>query len=107
APLGEGGGAPPGRLSGPGGNAARAATADAAERVAAVDEGIEHDAEELVGELERDLLAAGRRFAREQRERVGEIGAGEAEDGHEVGRQRAAVVEEGVERVGAVCLVAA
>src|SRR5262249_30720086 len=72
--------------------------------VPAVDERIEHDAEKLVGQLERHLLAAGRSFAREQRERVGEIGAGEAEDGRERGRQRAAVVEEGVERVGDVAL---
>src|SRR6516164_8178666 len=51
------------------------------------------------------LLRAGRRLAREQRERVGEIGAGEPEDRHERGRQRAAVVEERVERIGDVALV--
>src|SRR5262249_5978049 len=80
----------------------------AAERVAsAVDERIEHDAEELVAELERALLRAGRRFAREQRERVGEIGAGEIEQGEEIRRQRAAVVEECVDRIGDVALVAA
>src|SRR6516165_3838248 len=62
--------------------------------------------EELVGQLERALLRAGRRLAREQRERVGEVGAGETEDGHERGRQRAAIVEERVERVGDVALVA-
>src|SRR5262249_61168787 len=76
------------------------------ERVAAIDEGVEHDAEELVGQLERALLRAGRRLAREQRERVGEVGAGETEDGHERGRQRAAIVEERVERIGDVALVA-
>jgi hypothetical protein len=32
---------------------------------AAVDEGIEHQPEELIGHLERDLLAAGRGFAGE------------------------------------------
>jgi hypothetical protein len=41
----------------------------------------------------------------ELRERIGEIGAGEPEDGHECWRQRAAVVEEGVERIGDVTLV--
>jgi len=59
-----------------------AATIDAA---SAVDEGIEHDPEELVGELERALLRAGRRFAGEQRQRIGEIAAGETEEGEEVG----------------------
>jgi hypothetical protein len=39
--------------------------ATAADAAAAVDEGIEHDAEELVGELERALLRAGRSFARQ------------------------------------------
>ena len=48
--------------------------------VAAVDERIEHDAEELVGQLERRLLRAGRGFAGEQRERVAEIAAGEPEE---------------------------
>jgi hypothetical protein len=55
----------------------------AAEPGAAVDEGIEHDAEELIRQLERTLLAAGRGFAGEQRQRIGEIGAGETEDVHE------------------------
>jgi hypothetical protein len=35
--------------------------------------------------LERNLLAACRSLAREQRERIGEIGASETEDGEEVG----------------------
>jgi hypothetical protein len=57
------------------------------EAAAAIDERIEHDAEELVPELKRDLLAAGRSFAREERQRVGEIAAGQPEDIHEGGRQ--------------------
>jgi hypothetical protein len=51
------------------------------------------------------LLRAGCRFARKQRERVGEIGAGEPEDAHEAGRQRTAVIEEGVERLGDISLI--
>jgi hypothetical protein len=39
------------------------------------------------------------------RERVGEGGAGEAEQGAEAGRQRAAAVEEFVDGVGNVLLV--
>ena len=74
---------------------------------AAVDEGIEHQPEELVGHLERDLLAAGRGFAGELAQRIAEIAAGEAEDREEAGRQRAAVVEEGVERGSDVLLVLA
>jgi hypothetical protein len=43
----------------------RKADGAAANRVAApIDERIEHDVKELVGELERALLRAGRRFAR-------------------------------------------
>jgi len=52
--------------------------------------------------LEPNLLAAGRSFPGEECQRIGEIGAGEIEDREEVRRQRAAVVEEGVERVGDV-----
>src|SRR5262249_7678959 len=71
----------------------------------AVDEGIEHDAEELIGELKRRLLAAGRSLAREERQRVGEVAAGEPEDADEAGRQRATVVEEIIERVRDVLLI--
>ena len=76
--------------------------AGAGRAVAAVDEGIEHQPEELVGHLECDLLAAGRGFAGELAQRIAEIAAGEAEDADEAGRQRAAVVEEVVERGGDV-----
>ena len=75
--------------------------------VAAVDERIEHEPEELVAHLECDLLAAGRGFAGELAQRIGEIAAGEAEYADEAGRQRAAVVEEAVERAGDVALVLA
>src|SRR5262249_21568524 len=87
------------------GRKAERAAAAGAERVAAVDEGIEHDAEELVCQLERRLLRAGRRFAREQRERAAEIDAAEGADARECRRQGAAIVEERVERVGDVALV--
>jgi len=55
--------------------------------------------------LKRRLLAAGRGFAREQRQRVGEVAAGEIEDRKEVCWQRPAVVEEIVDRIGNVLLV--
>src|SRR5262249_16680330 len=55
----------------------RKADGAATERVAsAVDERIEHDAEELVGKLERALLRAGRGLAGELRQRIAEIGPG-------------------------------
>jgi hypothetical protein len=60
----------------------------------AVDERIEHDVEELVRELKRWLLCAGRGFAREQRERVSEIGVGEGEQRQERRRKRGVGVEE-------------
>src|SRR5262249_20387481 len=69
------------------------------------DSGRANQSEELIGQLKRRLLRAGRRFARELRERVAEIDAGEPEDMHGRGRQRAAVVEERVDRVGDVALV--
>jgi hypothetical protein len=79
--------------------------AGASDGTAAVDERIEHQAEELAAELERAFLRAGRCLAREQRQRIGEIAAGEAEERAEVGRQRAAIVEEAVDRGGDVLLV--
>ena len=82
-------------------------SAGAAHATASVDERIEHQVEELAAQLERTLLRAGRGFARQQRKRVGEIAAGEAEDGEEAGRQRAAVVEERVDGGGDALLVAA
>src|SRR5262249_50434316 len=57
---------------------------------AAVDERIEHQVQELIGELEADLLRIGSGFAGELAQRAGKIAAGEAEDSHEGGRQRAA-----------------
>ena len=77
----------------------------AADAAAAIDEGIEHQVEELVGELECDLLRAGRGFAGKLVQRSGEIAAGEAEERHEGRRQRAAVVEEVVDRMADVELV--
>ena len=78
-----------------------------ATNAASVDERIEHQVEELAPHLEAGLLRAGGGLAGERRERVAEIGAGQSEDGDEAGRQRAAVVEEAVERIGDVELVAA
>ena len=77
----------------------------AADAAAAIDEGIEHQVEELVGELEADLLRAGRGFAGKLVQRSGEIVAGEAEERHEGRRQRAAVVEEVVDGMADVELV--
>ena len=77
-------------------------TADAA---ASVDEGIEHQIEELVGELEADRLRAGRGFAGKLVQGAGEIVAGEAEERHEGRRQRTAVVEEVIDRIADVELI--
>src|SRR5262249_38084682 len=67
----------------------RKADGAAANRIAAsVHERIQHDVEELIGELKGALLRAGRGFAREQRQRIGEIGSREPEDRDERGRQR-------------------
>src|SRR5262249_1706477 len=71
----------------------------------AVDEGIEHQVEELVGELEGDLLRTGRGFAGELVQGSGEIVTGKVEERHEGRRQRAAVVEKVVDRVADVELV--
>ena len=70
--------------------------------VASIDERIEHEPEELVADLECALLRAGRGFAGELAQRIGEIAAGESEHADEAGWQRAAVVEEAVERGGDV-----
>src|SRR5262245_27050604 len=77
----------------------------AADTAAAVDEWIKHQVQELIGELEADLLRVGGSFAGQLAQRVGKIAAGEAEDSHEGGRQRAAAVEEVVERISDVTLV--
>ena len=77
----------------------------AADATAAIDEGIEHQIEELVGELECDLLRAGRGFAGKLVQGVGEIVAGEVEERHEGRRQRASVVEEVVDGMADVELI--
>ena len=76
-----------------------------ADATAPIDEGIEHQIEELVGELECDLLRAGRGFAGKLVQRSGEIVAGEAEERHEGRRQRAAIVEEVVDGMADVELI--
>jgi hypothetical protein len=55
--------------------------------------------------LECDLLCAGRGFTGQLVEGIGEIAAGEIEQRQESGRQRAAVVEEVVDRVADVELI--
>jgi len=65
----------------------------------AIDERIEHDVEELIGELKASLLRPGRRFARKKRQRIGEIGAGEGEQRQERRRERR-VVEEIIDGAG-------
>jgi hypothetical protein len=76
----------------------------AADPAAAINEWIEHQVEELVAELETDLLRAACGFAVELIERSGQIAAGEAEQRHE-SRQRAAVVEEGLDRIADLDMV--
>ncbi len=79
----------------------------AADPAAAIDEGIEHQIEELVGELESNLLRAGRGFAGKLIQATGEIAAGEAEQRHESRRQRAAIVEEAIDSARGTLLVLA
>jgi hypothetical protein len=59
----------------------------ATDSAAAIDEGIEHQVDELVAELETDLLRAGCGFARKLIQATGEIAAGGAEQRHESRRQ--------------------
>jgi hypothetical protein len=59
----------------------------ATDSAAAIDEGIEHQVDELVAELETDLLRAGCGFARKLIQATGEIAAGEAEQRQESRRQ--------------------
>jgi hypothetical protein len=56
----------------------------ATDSAAAIDEGIEHQVDELVAELETDLLRAGCGFARKLIQATGEIAAGGAEQRHEI-----------------------
>jgi hypothetical protein len=72
---------------------------------APIDEGVEHQVEELVDKLESDFLRAGRGFAGKLVQRSGEIVAGQAEERHKGRRQRATVVEEVVNRQAGVELV--
>ena len=76
-----------------------------ADATAPIDEGIEHQIEELVGKLECDLLRPCRGFAGKLVQGCGEIVAGEAEERHEGRRQRASIVEEVVDRMADVELV--
>ena len=76
-----------------------------ADATAPIDEGIEHQVEELVGKLECDLLRAGRGFAGKLVQRCGEIVAGEVEERHEGRRQRATIVEEVIDGMADVELV--
>src|SRR5215831_15157348 len=77
----------------------------AADPAAAIDEGIEHHVQELVGELECHLLCAGRGLAGKLVQGIDEIAAGQPIERHECWRQRAAVVEEVVDRTADVELV--
>ena len=78
----------------------------AADPAAAIDEGIEHHVQELVGELEPDLLRAGRGLAGKLVQGSDETAAGQPIERHECGRQRAAVVEEVVNRPAGIELIA-
>jgi hypothetical protein len=72
---------------------------------AAIDERIEHQIEEFVGQLKHRALGAGRRLAVELRQRIRQVAAGQSEQIRKVGRQRAAGIEEVVQRVRDVLLV--
>src|SRR5262249_33055195 len=69
---------------------------------APVDEGIEHEVEELALHLEADFLRTGRGLAGKLVQGSGEIGAGQPIERYECRRQRAAVVEEIVDRAADV-----
>ena len=77
----------------------------AADPAAPIDEGIEHQVEELVAELEADLLRAGCGLTVELIQGTGEIAAREAEQRHESRRQRAAAVEEVLDRSADIDMV--
>src|SRR5262249_57510617 len=89
------------------GNKAESRSGDDTDGAAAIDERIEHQAEELALHLEADLLRAGCGFAGKLRERVTETGAREIEDRKEIGRQCATAVEENIQRGGDVLLILA
>src|SRR5262249_41515487 len=74
----------------------------AANPATAVDEGIEHQVEKLVGELEGDLLRARRGFPGELVECCGEVAASQTEERHECRRQRTAAIAEILERASAI-----
>ena len=82
--------------------AQRAATGRAG---AAVDEWIEHQRQELIHRFECGGLGVNRRFAVELVQRIGQRRPGEPEHGRKIRRQRAAVVEEIVQRGGDVVLI--
>src|SRR5262245_16570492 len=65
-----------------------------------------HHLQELVGELEGDLLRAGRGLAGKLVQGSDEIAAGQPIERHECGRQRAAVIEEVVDRPADAELIA-
>ena len=77
----------------------------AADTATAIDEGVKHQVEKLVAELECRLLCTGRGLAGKLVQRNGEIVAGEVEERHEGRRQRAAIVEEVVDGMADVELV--
>src|SRR4051794_22752529 len=68
---------------------------------------IEHQAQKLRHHLERALLRVSRSFARELGQCIRKVAAGEREQTEEVWRQRAAAVEEIIERRRNGLLVAA
>ena len=78
----------------------------AAYSAAAIDEGIKHQVEKLVGELEGDFLRTGRGLAGKLVQGSDETAAGQPIERHECGRQRAAVVEEVVDRPAGIELIA-
>src|SRR5262249_29317495 len=79
----------------------------ARDAAAAIDEGIEHDPEELVRELEPALLWAGRGLAGKLAQRIAQARAGEIVQVREIGWQRASIVEDTIDRTSDVLLISA
>ena len=72
---------------------------------ATVDEWIEHQVEEFVGELECNSFGPGRGLSRKLRKRVDQIVTAQSEQRHKGRRQRTTVVEEVIDRNRDIALI--
>ena len=79
----------------------------AADAAAAIDEGIEHQIEELVGELEPTCCAPVAASPESWASALARLPPVRPNSAHEGRRQRAAIVEEVVDRIGDVALICA